>query len=34
MFDSKRYEIIKEKIMDNKYGFSFDIIFSLKSNKT
>jgi site-specific DNA-methyltransferase (adenine-specific) len=33
MFDSQRYEIIKEKIMDSKYGFSFDVLFSLKSNK-
>jgi hypothetical protein len=34
MFDSQRYEIIKEKIMDSKYGFSFDVLFSLKPNKT
>jgi hypothetical protein len=34
MFDAQRYEIIKEKIMDSKYGFSFDVLFSLKSNKT
>jgi hypothetical protein len=34
MFDSQRYEIIKEKIMDSKYGFSFDVLFSLKADKT
>ena len=34
MFDSQRYEIIKEKIMDSKYGFSFDVLFSLKNDKT
>ena len=33
MFDSQRYEIIKEKIMDSKYGFSFDVLFSLKEDK-
>lgn len=31
MFDSQRYEIIKENIMNSKYGFSFDVLFSLKS---
>jgi hypothetical protein len=34
MFDSQRYEIIKAKIMDSKYGFSFDVLFSLKNDKT
>jgi len=34
MFDNQIYEIIKEKIMDSKYGFSFDVLFSLKNNKT
>ena len=34
MFDSQRYEIIKENIMDSKYGFSFDVLFSLKDDKT
>ncbi len=33
IFDSQRYEIIKEKIMDSKYGFSFDVLFSLKKDK-
>ena len=33
MFDSQRYEIIKEKIMDSKYGFSFEVLFSLNKNK-
>jgi len=33
MFDNQRYETIKEKIMDSKYGFSFDVLFSLKNNK-
>jgi site-specific DNA-methyltransferase (adenine-specific) len=31
MFDSQRYEIIKEKIMGSHYGFSFDVLFSLNS---
>jgi adenosylhomocysteinase len=34
MFDSQRYEIIKENIMSSHYGFSFDVLFSLKPNKT
>lgn len=34
MFDRHRYEIIKEKIMDSKYGFSFEVLFSLSKNKT
>ena len=33
MFESQRYEIIKQKIMDTKYGFSFDVLFSLNSSK-
>ena len=33
MFDSQRYEIIKEKIMESKYGFSFEVLFSLSKNK-
>lgn len=33
MFDKQRYDNIKEKIMDSKYGFSFDVLFSLKDNK-
>ncbi|AYV80294.1 MAG: putative site-specific DNA-methyltransferase [Gaeavirus sp.] len=33
MFDSQRYEIIKENIMGTSYGFSFDTLFSLKSDK-
>ncbi len=31
IFDSQRYEIIKEKIMGSHYGFSFDVLFSLNS---
>jgi len=34
MFDSKRYDIIKDNIMDTKYGFSFDVLFSLNKQKT
>ena len=34
MFDSQRYDIIKDKIMDSKYGFSFDSLFSLNKKKT
>ena len=33
MFDSQRYEIIKEKIMGSHYGFSFNVLFSLNNNK-
>jgi hypothetical protein len=33
MFDSERYEIIKENIMSSSYGFSFDILFSLNTKK-
>ena len=34
MFDSQRYDIIKENIMGSHYGFSFDVLFSLnKDNK-
>lgn len=33
MFDSQRYEIVKEKIMESKYGFSFEVLFSLNKNK-
>jgi len=33
MFDSKRYEIIKENIMNSSYGFSFDVLFSLNNKK-
>ena len=32
MWDSNRYEKIKSKIMDTKYGFSFDVLFSLNKN--
>ena len=34
MFDSQRYEIIKEKIMGSKYGFCFDVLFALNKQKT
>ena len=33
-FDSQRYEIIEQKIMNTKYGFSFDVLFGLNKNKT
>ncbi len=33
MFDSQRYEIIKENIMGTHYGFSFEVLFSLNENK-
>ena len=34
MFDSQKYNIIKENIMGSYYGFSFDVLFSLnKDNK-
>lgn len=34
MFDSQRYDIIKDKIMDSKYGFCFDVLFALNKQKT
>ncbi len=34
MFDQDRYNLIKEIIMDSKYGFSFDVLFSLNNDKT
>lgn len=35
MFDSQRYEIIKEKLgTENKMGFCFDTLFGLNKNKT
>jgi hypothetical protein len=34
MFDSQRYDIIKEKIMGSKYGFCFDVLFTLNKKKT
>ena len=35
MFDSERYEIIKEKLnKENKMGFCFDTLFGLNKNKT
>ncbi|ARF11535.1 restriction-modification methylase [Klosneuvirus KNV1] len=33
LFDKTRYENIKEKIMDTKYGFSFDVLFALNPKK-
>lgn len=33
MFDSQRWEIIKNDIMDSKYGFSMDVLFSLAQKK-
>ena len=34
MFDEKRYNIIKDKIMGSKYGFCFDALFALNKQKT
>jgi 16S rRNA G966 N2-methylase RsmD len=34
MFDSQRYDIIKDKIMGSKYGFCFDTLFALNKQKT
>ena len=34
LFDSDRYDAIKEKISDSQYGFSFETLFSLNTNKT
>jgi len=34
MFDSERYDIIKNKIMGSKYGFCFDVLFALNNQKT
>ena len=33
MFDSQRYDIIKDKIMGSKYGFCFDVLFALNKQK-
>ena len=33
MFDSQRYEIIRQNIMGSHYGFSFDVLFSLNKGK-
>lgn len=33
MFDAYRYDIIKDEIMDSKYGFSFDVLFSFGNKK-
>ena len=33
LFDPTRYETIKESIMESKYGFSMDILFSIKNKK-
>ena len=33
MFDSQRYDIIKENIMCSHYGFSFEVLFSLNKDK-
>ena len=33
MFDSERYDIIKQNIMGSNYGFSFDVLFSLNKKK-
>jgi hypothetical protein len=34
MFDSQRYEKIKDSIMGSKYGFCFDVLFALNKQKT
>jgi hypothetical protein len=33
MFDSQRWDIIKDSIMESKYGFSMDVLFSLSKGK-
>ena len=33
IFDYERYDIIKQNIMGSKYGFSFDVLFSINSSK-
>ena len=33
MFDSQRYDIIKDAIMGSKYGFCFDVLFTLNTQK-
>ena len=33
MFDSQRWDIIKDDIMDSKYGFSMDTLFALSKGK-
>lgn len=33
MFDPYRYEVIKDEIMNSKYGFSFDVLFSFGNKK-
>ncbi|MAP61382.1 MAG: hypothetical protein CMF82_00270 [Candidatus Marinimicrobia bacterium] len=34
IFDSQRYDMIKDKIMGSKYGFCFDVLFALNKQKT
>ena len=34
MFDKERYDIIKNKIMGSKYGFCFNVLFTLNKQKT
>lgn len=34
LFDSQRYDIIKNNIMGSKYGFCFDVLFALNKQKT
>lgn len=34
LFDSQRYDIIKDNIMGSKYGFCFDVLFALNKLKT
>uniref|UniRef100_A0A6C0E7W7 Helicase ATP-binding domain-containing protein n=1 Tax=viral metagenome TaxID=1070528 RepID=A0A6C0E7W7_9ZZZZ len=34
MFDTQRYDIIKDKIMGSKYGFCFDVLFALNKQKS
>jgi hypothetical protein len=34
MFDSQRYNIIKDTIMGSKYGFCFEVLFALNKQKT
>jgi len=34
LFDSDRYDVIKEEISDSVYGFSFETLFSMNNSKT
>ena len=34
MFDSERYDVLKNNIMGSKYGFCFDVLFALNNQKS